>query len=84
MKTTYKSTPESAALRIAVKTCQKAWAPPPRQTVSEWADAERRLLPNPLPGGQIYTRLARSMPAESWMRSVILRSSGGGDVVGAG
>lgn len=30
---------------MAVKTCQKAWAPPPRQTVSEWADAERRLSP---------------------------------------
>lgn len=41
---------------MAVKTCQKAWAPPPRQTVSEWADAERRLSPESASeAGKYYT-----------------------------
>ena len=41
---------------MAVKTCQRAWAPPPRQTVSEWADAERRLSPESASeAGKYYT-----------------------------
>lgn len=39
-----------------MKTCQTTWAPPPRQTVSEWADAERRLSPESASeAGRYYT-----------------------------
>lgn len=39
-----------------MKACQKVWAPPPRQTVSEWADAERRLSPESASeAGKYYT-----------------------------
>lgn len=57
---TYKSTPAALAnLDAACRRVMQLWAPPPELTVSEWADAERKLSPeSSAEPGQYFTSRA--------------------------
>ena len=41
----------SAGYRLAMESYARAWAPPPRMTISEWADARRTITEGPEKGG---------------------------------